>query len=130
MELYNALNEQADLARSLLVDDDPTCPQKLDAPLLVTPVVREDDHSLVGYAFVTPRFCLSRGNVYDHRSRVHILNDRIVRAAHRVPMIMRADGAIDRDGTAAEVMAAVAEILPADHIARVSLLGGDIRFLR
>ncbi|XBQ15846.1 MAG: hypothetical protein ABL308_12920 [Oceanicaulis sp.] len=128
-EVYNALEEAA-LAAQTVFGPDETCPQALDAPVVVVPVVRGEAERLAGYAFLTPRVCLRRGNRFDYIAKVHILNDRFVRAGHRAPLRLSDDESLDKSITHAAFLEAAGEIIEADRIDRLDLLGEDVRYIR
>ena len=128
VELYNALEAAADRAMSIFGPDE-TCPRNMDAPAVVVPVVSEDQ-LLTGYAFVVPRVCLKRSGRFDHMPRMHYLTDRFLRAAHRTPFTLNADGALEREATHAAMLEAAGEFIDPTDIDRLDLLGEDIRFVR
>ena len=127
VELYNARDEAADRASAIFGPDE-TCQRNLDSPPVVVPVTEDD--RLTGYAFVVPRICLKRSGRFDHLSNIHFLTDRFLRAAHRTPFQVHADGTLDREATEAAMLAAVAEFIPAEDVDRLDLLGEDIRYVR
>ncbi|MEQ8405296.1 MAG: hypothetical protein RKE49_09380 [Oceanicaulis sp.] len=128
VELYNALEQAADRAMSLFGPDD-TCPRNMDAPAVVVPVVSENG-LLTGYAFVVPRVCLKRSGRFDHMPRMHYLTDRFLRAAHRTPFTLSADGELEREATHAAMLQAAGEFIDPGEIDRLDLLGEDLRLLR
>jgi hypothetical protein len=127
VELYNALDEAASRALDAFGPDE-TCPRNLDAPPVVVPVTTDD--RLTGYAFVVPRLCLKRSGRFDHLSNIHFLTDRFLRAAHRTPFQVQADGEIDREATQAAMLEAAGEFIQPQEIDRLDLLGEDIRYVR
>ncbi|MGJ3232343.1 MAG: hypothetical protein ACFE0P_11140 [Oceanicaulis sp.] len=127
VELYNALEAAADRAQQAF-GPDVTCPRNMDAPAVVVPVLSGE--RLAGYAFVVPRVCLKRSGRFDHMPRMHYITDRFLRAAHRSPFVLGADGALDREATHAAMLEAVGEFIDPSDIDRLDLLGEDVRFLR
>ncbi|MFW5661971.1 MAG: hypothetical protein ACOC05_11365 [Oceanicaulis sp.] len=126
--LYNALEEAARAAQAAH-GSDPSCPRQLDAPKLGVPIV-DDTERLVGYAFTSPRICLTRGNQFDHIGRMHVINDRLVRAGHRAPMRLADDYTMQIDQTREALHAAAGTVIGEDRIDRIDLLGADVRYIR
>lgn len=129
IELYNVIDDRADQIAAALDEDQETCPYEFRTPQVVLPVTQSD--SLAGYAFVTPRFCLTRNaNQFEFVNRMHFLVDEIVRAGHRTPIKIDADQARDDAETEEALLTVAASILGEGRIDRVDLLGSDIRYLR
>lgn len=127
VELYNALDEAASRAQAVFGPDE-TCARNLDSPPVVVPVVSES--GLTGYAYVAPRICLNRNVRFDHLSNIHFLTDRFLRAGHRAPFELQADGTINREAAREAMLSAIAEFIDPASIDRLDLLGEDIRYLR
>lgn len=128
LPLYNTI-EEATQALMEEFGEDETCPRNVDVPSIVVPIAA--DRYLYGYAFVTPRICLSRG-VSQTRfiEDLHFMVDAMVREAHRHPFTMDASGEVHRDGTQEYLYAALMSVAEEGQIERLDLLGSDIRPLR
>ncbi|MCH8489512.1 MAG: hypothetical protein LAT81_06215 [Oceanicaulis sp.] len=97
---------------------------------LVAPVVSGDDR-LAGYAFVTPRVCLTRGySALDFREREHLLMDALVRAVQHRPFRVLPDGSVDRSDAEAAFREALARIYGPQQVSAIALQGDDIRLMR
>lgn len=125
--VYNSLEAAANQAQATFGPDE-TCPRNLDAPAVVVPVVSE--RRLSGYAFVVPRICLKRGDVFNYLQRMHLLTDSLLRAGHRAPFELDAEGRVVKDATHAAMLEALAGVVDPDQVDRLDLLGEDVRYLR
>lgn len=129
VSLYNVYEERADQLQAEFTNDDPTCPNYEQAPQLVVPVT--DNGTLVGYAFVTPRFCFSRGtNRFQIADQMHFVFDNLVRAAHRSPFERTSEQAIDATYTREALLTAAREVIGEGRLDRLDLLGSDVRYMR
>lgn len=112
--------------------DDNACPenQSVSVNRLVTPVVT-DAGALAGYAFVTPRVCLSRSySALDFREREHFLMDALVRGVQHSPFRLQPDGAFDRTDAEAAFRRALAQVYDPDRVSAIALEGDDARLMR
>jgi len=105
------------------------CPGNVDSATLVVPIV--DRGALFGYAFVTPKLCLA-GNVnrFSVLNQMHFIVDRMVRASHRTPFSLNADGSVDQGAANAAMLAAAREIVGESRVESLILMGEDLRVLR
>jgi len=128
LPLYNTI-EEATQALMEEFGEDETCPRNVDVPSIVVPIAA--DRYLYGYAFVTPRICLSRG-VSETRfiEGLHFMVDAMIREAHRHPFMIDAEGAVHRDETKEFLYAALLAVAEEGQIERLDLLGSDIRPLQ
>lgn len=120
------------LATPPAVADDDACPenQAVSVNRLVTPVVT-DAGALAGYAFVTPRVCLSRSySALDFREREHFLMDALVRGVQHSPFRLQPDGAFDRTDAEAAFRRALAQVYDPDRVSAIALAGDDARLMR
>jgi len=125
--VYNAHEAAADRTQAAF-GPDPSCPRNLDGPAVVVPVV--DEQRLTGYAFVVPRVCLKRGDPFGYRQSMHVLADQLVRAGHRAPFQLDAEGVVLKDATHAAMLDALASVVDPEQVDRLDLLGEDVRYLR
>lgn len=115
------------LAEEFLADPE-TCPNYATSVPLVIPVVRNE--RLFGYAFVTPRLCLSRGvNEFAVMRDMHFVVDQMVKAAHRSPMTLDQQLLVVRGPTEEALLSAARSVLGENRIDRLQLLGSDVRAL-
>ena len=120
---------RAQAAIDAFAADEETCGNNAGSSALVAPVVHQG--GLYGYAFVTPRLCLARGvNAFSVTNDMHLIVDRMVRAAHRTPMTLNDDQSLNKDATNAAMLAAAREVIGGSRIERLELLGDDVRALR
>lgn len=125
LPLYNTI-EEATQALMEEFGEDETCPYNVDVPSIVVPIAA--DRFLYGYAFVTPRICLTRG-VSETRfiEGLHFMVDAMVREAHRHPFTIDASGEVMRDDTQEHLLEALLSVAEDGQIDRLDLLGSDIR---
>lgn len=129
IELYNELDERADQLSQAFTPDEETCPNEVRTAPLVLPITRSE--RLIGYAFVTPRFCLARGvNRFQFDGRMHFVIDQMVRAGHRTPLTLDDERQLIDAPTAAALLSAAAQIMGEERVERLDLLGSDVRYLR
>jgi hypothetical protein len=129
IELYNAIHERADQLAEAFAPDEETCPNEVRTAPLVLPVTQSD--RLVGYAFVTPRFCLERGvNRFQFDNRMHFAVDGMVRAGHRTPLTLDAEQSLVGAQTTQALLTAAVQVFGENRVERLDLLGSDIRYLR
>lgn len=120
--------ERAEALAQEFLPDPETCPNYTTSVPLVIPVARNE--RLFGYAFVTPRLCLSRGvSEFGVMSDMHFVVDEMVKAAHRTPMTLDDELLVERAPTEAALLEAARSILGEDRIDRLQLLGSDVRAL-
>lgn len=128
IELYNAVDERSRQLMEQFAIDDETCPNEVRSAPLVIPVTQNE--RLVGYAFVTPRFCLARGvNRFQLDDRMHFIVDQMVRAAHQTPFTLDEEAEMAEAQTNAALLAAASTIIGENRVDRLDLLGSDLRLL-
>lgn len=128
IELFNEVDARAQALMDQFATDEDTCSNEVRSAPLVIPVTR--NQRLVGYAFVTPRFCLARGvNRFQFDDRMHFIVDQMIRAAHRTPFTLNEESALAETDTNAALLAAAAAIIGEDRVERLDLLGSDLRLL-
>lgn len=126
---YSDRAARADAAVAALAEDAETCPNDATSAVLVIPIT--DRGRLFGYAFVTPRLCLARGvNAFSVTNEMHFIVDEMVRAAHRTPITLGADQALNRDATLAAMLEAARGVVGESRIERLVLLGEDFTAVR
>jgi hypothetical protein len=129
IELFNEVDARSQALRDQFAVDDETCSNEVRSAPLVIPVTRHD--RLVGYAFVTPRFCLARGvNRFQFDDRMHFIVDQMIRAAHRTPFTLDEDAALTETETNAALLSAAVAIIGDDRVERLDLMGSDVRLLQ
>lgn len=129
IELFNEVDARSQRLREEFATDEETCSNEVRSAPLVVPVTR--DERLVGYAFVTPRFCLARGvNRFQFDDRMHFIVDQMIRAAHRTPFTLDEAAAISDADTNSALLAAASSIIGADRVERLDLLGSDLRLFQ
>ncbi len=129
IELYNVHEERADRIAETFSEEDPTCPNYELGRQIVIPVTH--DEFLVGYAFITPRFCFSRGvNRFQVVNRMHFIFDGMVRAAHRTPFVRIDNETVDQSATNEALLAAARSVVGDGRLERIDLLGSDVRYMR
>ena len=129
IELYNEVNARAQALMAQFAIDEETCSNEVRSAPLVIPVTEAE--RLVGYAFVTPRFCLARGvNRFQLDDRMHFIVDQMIRAAHRAPFTLDEEAAISEAETNSALLAAASTIIGEGRVERLDLLGSDLRLLQ
>ena len=129
IELYNSVTERSRQLMDQFAIDEESCSNEVRSAPLVVPVTQGE--RLVGYAFVTPRFCLARGvNRFQMDDRMHFIVDQMVRAAHRTPFTLDEDASIAEAQTNAALLEAASTIIGENRVERLDLLGSDLRLLR
>ncbi len=129
IQLYDAIDARADRTAEEFAMDDETCPNEARLLPIVIPVTRGEQ--LVGYAFATPRFCLSRGvNRFQYDDQWHFIVDRMVREAHRTPFELTDDESLDKDGTISAILGGTLDLMGQNRVERLDLLGSDVLYLR
>ena len=129
IELYNEADARAQALMAQFATDEETCSNEVRSAPLVIPVT--DAGRLVGYAFVTPRFCLARGvNRFQLDDRMHFIIDQMIRAAHRTPITLDEDAAMAEAATNAALLTAASTIIGEGRVDRLDLLGSDLRMLQ
>ena len=128
IELYNEVDERSRRLMEQFAIDEETCSNEVRSAPLVIPVT--GDGRLVGYAFVTPRFCLSRGvNRFQLDDRMHFVVDQMVRAAHRTPFTLDDEAEMAEAETNAALLSAALTVIGEGRVERLDLLGSDLRLL-
>lgn len=124
--LPNDINEQTRAIEEAFAP--PEAGTYVDLPSINVPVVRGG--ALQGYAFVMVRLHLAEGvDDWRVRDQSHFLLDSAVRAAHRAPFEHAGADAYDDTATRAALEAAITAHMPAASLARIELLGGDVRLV-
>jgi hypothetical protein len=127
--LYNVLDERADQLSDAFAADEETCPNEVRTAPIVLPITQSE--RLIGYAFVTPRFCLSRGvNRFQFDGRMHFVIDQMVRAGHRTPLTLDDERQLVDGPTGAALLSAAVQIMGENRVERLDLLGSDVTYLR
>jgi len=129
IELYNAVDARADQLADAFAMDEETCPNEVRTAPVVLPITQSE--RLIGYAFVTPRFCLVRGvNRFQFDSRMHFVVDQMIRAGHSTPFTVDEERELVLGPTRNALLSAAGQILGAERVERLDLLGSDVRYLR
>ena len=129
IRLYDVNEERADRIAAAFTEEDPTCPNYDMRDQIVVPIA--ENGTLVGYAFMTPRFCFARGvNRFQSDDNMHFVFDGMVRAVHRTPFVYLGDDEFDQSATMSAVLSAAQDIIGEERLERVDLIGFDVRYLR
>ncbi len=129
IELYNSVEARSQALMAQFATDEETCSNEVRSAPLVIPVTQGE--RLVGYAFVTPRFCLARGvNRFQLDGRMHFIVDQMIRAAHRTPFTLDEEAAMSEAETNSALLAAASTIIGEGRVERLDLLGSDLRLLQ
>ena len=129
IELFNEANVRAQALMEQFATDEETCSNEVRSAPLVIPVTQAE--RLVGYAFVTPRFCLARGvNRFQLDDRMHFIVDRMIREAHRTPFTLDGEASMSEAETNSALLAAASTIIGEGRVERLDLLGSDLRLIQ